>query len=90
MTERFCVDAVLEPGYNSGMKIQDKDIPSLFQRKVCWLQGIFWTQELNQGLLHCRQILYQLSYQGIPSWSREKNKTHYTFTSHKEVSNSKL
>ncbi|MBR2143915.1 MAG: AI-2E family transporter [Akkermansia sp.] len=36
MTERFCVDAVLEPGYNSGMKIQDKDIPSLFQRKVCW------------------------------------------------------
>ena len=30
------------------------------------LQKIFWTQELNQGLLHCRQILYQLSYQGSP------------------------
>ena len=28
------------------------------------LQGIFPTQELNQGLLHCRWILYQLSYQG--------------------------
>ena len=28
------------------------------------LQGIFQTQESNQGLLHCRQILYQLSYQG--------------------------
>ena len=28
------------------------------------LQGIFLTQELNQGFLHCRQILYQLSYQG--------------------------
>ena len=28
------------------------------------LQWIFPTQELNQGLLHCRQILYQLSYQG--------------------------
>ena len=28
------------------------------------LQGIFLTQELNEGLLHCRQILYQLSYQG--------------------------
>ena len=28
------------------------------------LQGIFLTQESNQGLLHCRQILYQLSYQG--------------------------
>ena len=25
------------------------------------LQGIFPTQESNQGLLHCRQILYQLS-----------------------------
>ena len=24
------------------------------------------TQESNQGLLHCRQILYQLSYQGSP------------------------
>ena len=23
-------------------------------------------QESNQGLLHCRQILYQLSYQGSP------------------------
>ena len=31
-------------------------------------QQIFPTQELNQGLLHCRQILYQLSYQG-----QEKN-----------------
>ena len=30
------------------------------------LQGIFPTQELNWGLLHCRQILYQLSYQGSP------------------------
>ena len=26
------------------------------------LQGIFQTQELNRGLLHCRWILYQLSY----------------------------
>ena len=28
------------------------------------LQQIFPTQELNQGLLYCRQVLYQLSYQG--------------------------
>ena len=28
------------------------------------LEGIFPTQELNRGLLHCRQILYQMSYQG--------------------------
>ena len=30
------------------------------------LQHIFPTQESNWGLLHCRQILYQLSYQGSP------------------------
>ena len=28
------------------------------------LQGVFWTQESNQCLLHCRWILYQLSYKG--------------------------
>ena len=28
------------------------------------LQEIFPTQESNPGLLHCRCILYQLSYQG--------------------------
>ena len=30
------------------------------------LQQIFLTQESNWGLLHCRQILCQLSYQGSP------------------------
>ena len=30
------------------------------------LQGIFPTQRLNPGLLHCRQILYQLSHKGSP------------------------
>ena len=30
------------------------------------LQGNFLTQESNQGLLHCKQIPYQLSYQGNP------------------------
>ena len=29
------------------------------------LQGIFPTQESNRGLKHCRQILYQLSYQRL-------------------------
>ena len=33
------------------------------------LQGNFLTQELNQGLLHCRRILYQLSYPGSPTVS---------------------
>ena len=31
------------------------------------LQQIFLIQESNQGLLHCRQILYQLSYQESPN-----------------------
>ena len=30
------------------------------------LQGLFPTQESNPGLLHCRQILYQLSHKGTP------------------------
>ena len=30
------------------------------------LHGIFQTQESNWGLLHCRQILYQLSHPGKP------------------------
>ena len=32
----------------------------------CLLQGIFLTQGLNLGLLHCGQILYGLSHQGSP------------------------
>ena len=32
------------------------------------LQEIFPTQESNQGLLHCRWILYQLSHQGSPTY----------------------
>ena len=31
------------------------------------LQGIFPTQGSNPGFLHCRQILYSLSYKGRPS-----------------------
>ena len=30
------------------------------------LQGIFPTQGLNPGILHCRWILYRLSHQGNP------------------------
>ena len=32
------------------------------------LQQVFPTQESNWGLLHCRRILYHLSYQGSPRW----------------------
>ena len=40
------------PGQNTGVG------------SLSFLQRIFLTQELNQSLLHCRQILYHLSYQG--------------------------
>ena len=43
------------PGQNSGMG------------SLSFLQEIFPTQESNPGLLHCRQILYQLNHQGSPS-----------------------
>ena len=39
------------PGHNTGMC------------SLSLLQGIFPNQESNMGLLHCRQILYQLSYE---------------------------
>ena len=48
---------------------------------LSFLQGMFPTQELNQGLLHWRRILNQLSYQGIElnlkdywAWSLENRK----------------
>ena len=37
-------------------------------------QGIFPTQKSNQGLPHCQQILYQLSYRGRPEDSLTRSK----------------
>ena len=52
-------------------KAKNTGVSSLFL-----LQGIFPTQEWNWGLLHCRQILYQLSYQGsVIVMGEDKNKT---------------
>jgi len=42
------------------------------------LQGIFPTQGSNPGLLHCRQILYQLSHKGS---TRILEKVAYPFSS---------
>ena len=44
------------PGQNTGVGSS---------RGASLLQGIFPIQESNQGLLHCRQIFYQLSYQWV-------------------------
>ena len=42
------------PGQNTGVG------------RLSLLQGIFPTQGLNPGLLHCRWLLYQLSHKGSP------------------------
>ena len=44
------------PGWNPGVG------------SLSLLQGIFPTQGLNRGLLHHRQILYQLSHRGSLTW----------------------
>ena len=36
---------------------------------ISLLQVIFLTHELKRGHLHCRWVLYKLSYQGCPYWS---------------------
>ena len=61
---------------NSGIEprsptLQEDSLPAEPQGKpenigvgrLSLLQGIFPTQELNWGLLHCRWILYQLIYE---------------------------
>ena len=64
------------PGKNTGMGSRSL------------LQGIFLTQGSNLGLLHCRQILYQLSYQWCLKWIKrdtqmsinaEKRRIPFTF-----------
>ena len=42
--------------------------------RLSLLQWILLIQESNWGLLHCRRILYQLSYQGSPKENTQKKK----------------
>ena len=58
MSDSFQPHGLYSPGNSPG---QDIAVGSL-----SLLQGIFPTQESHRGLLHCRWILYQLSYQGSP------------------------
>ena len=59
-TQDFCIAGGFFTVWAPG-KLINTGVGSLF-----FLQGIFLTKELNQSLLHCRQIFYQLSYQGSP------------------------
>ena len=60
--------------------LQADPLPAEPQRKskntgvgsLSLLQQSFPTQESNQGLLHCRQILYQLSSQRSPNFPQEE------------------
>ena len=42
--------------------------------RLSLIQGIFPIQESNRGLLHCRQVLYQLSYQGSLKENTQKKR----------------
>ena len=58
MSDSLWSDGLYSPWYSTGQNI---GVGSL-----SLLQGIFPTQGLNPGLLHCRQILYQLSHKWSP------------------------
>ena len=51
------------------------DVPGILQTRIPeWvLQGIFLTQGSNPHLLHCRQILYQLSHKGVVDQGQAKS-----------------
>ena len=74
---KFSVHILLKPGVGLGAKSSLTFVTPWTAKLLCpWdspgkntgvghhflLQGIFPTQELNLGLLHCRQILYWLNY----------------------------
>ena len=63
----FTSDSESSSGVSNSLRVRG----TLQARTLEWvafpfLQRIFPTQGLNPGLLHCRQILYQLSHKGSP------------------------
>ena len=50
------------------------------------LQQMFPTEELNQGLLNCRRILYQLSYRESPKEDKDKSNS-FLIQTHKYLYN---
>ena len=63
-----------QPGYQNQVRLEADSLPAEPLRmskntgegSLSLLQGIFPTQESNQGLLNCMSIPYQLSYQESP------------------------
>ena len=56
----------------SGSTIHGIILPRILEWVAIPFSRIFPTQELNLGLLYCRQILYQLSHQGSPARPKHK------------------
>ena len=54
---------------------------------LAFLQVIFPTQGSNPGVPHCRQILYQLSYQGSPNILQRMNSDKNEKYEYKEYKN---
>ena len=69
---RFSRGSSQSRGQTQASRTVDRFLPAEPQGKpkntgvgsLSFLQGIFPTQESNQGLLNSRRILYQLSYEG--------------------------
>ena len=62
----FCGPMDYSPPGSSVHRICQARIPEWVA--ISFSMGIFLTQKLNPGFLHCRQILYQLSYEGSPTY----------------------
>ena len=71
LLQGYLLDSGIEP---RSPTLQADSLPAESQGKpkntgvgsLSLLQRIFLTQGLNWGLLHCRRILYQMSYEGRP------------------------
>ena len=83
-------DPVMEP---RSPKSQADSLPSELPGKpkntavgsVSLLQGKFLTQEFNQGVLHCRQTLYQLSHLSTARKTQYSQKEQFFFFFKKRV-----
>ena len=75
-------DSGIKPTFPASLALQADSLTAEPQGKpkntgvgsLSLLQRIFPTQELNRGLLHCRQIHYQLNHQGSQREEREVKK----------------
>ena len=73
----LCNPMDCSPLGSSVLEIFQARIPEWVDHSL--LQGIFPTQGLGPGLLHCRQILYHLSHQFELYYNLLRLKEHYVY-----------